>query len=53
MMNNIYRKTRIFVAFAILGFGAVSCLDKYPQSAIPESEAMKTFSALSREGSRR
>lgn len=44
MMNNIYRKTRIFVAFAILGFGAVSCLDKYPQSAIPESEAMKTFS---------
>ncbi|MGN0189777.1 MAG: RagB/SusD family nutrient uptake outer membrane protein [Candidatus Cryptobacteroides sp.] len=44
MMNSIFRKINIIASSAVLLLGTVSCLDKYPQSAIPEDEAMKTFS---------
>ncbi len=38
---NRYIKTAI--AFVASSFLAVSCLDKYPSSAIPEDEAMQTY----------
>lgn len=41
-MNIIYRIVKI-AASAALMLTAVSCLEKYPGSAIPEREAMKTY----------
>ena len=38
---NIFTKATAVIA---VSFGLVSCLDKLPGDAIPESEAMKTFS---------
>lgn len=43
MKNTLHHIIICLVAFAVLA-GTSSCLDKYPQSAIPQNKALKTFS---------
>ena len=43
MMKNIYNILLRTAAIIVVAFGTVSCLEKLPGNAIPESEGMKTF----------
>ena len=43
MMKRILKGTKHIVIIAAAMFGTVACLEKYPGSAIPQDEAMKTF----------
>ncbi len=42
-MKKIFSLIKVYVLIALVAFSATSCLDKDPQSAIPQTEAMKTF----------
>ena len=43
MMKNTYNILTRTVAVIAVAVGMVSCLEKLPGNAIPESEGMKTF----------
>lgn len=42
-MKTILHTITRYLAMLAVVFGTVSCLDKYPETSIPEKEAMKTF----------
>ena len=42
-MKTILHTITRYMAMLAVAFGTVSCLDKYPETSIPEKEAMKTF----------
>ena len=44
MIKNILHIIKIAAVSALIAGTAVSCLEKYPGSSIPEKDAMKTFS---------
>ena len=43
MMNKLSRYIKIAAAAVLLAAGTTSCLEKFPESAIPEDEAMENF----------
>ena len=36
------KKIKIYITLAAVAFSSVSCLDKYPEDAIPEGDAIRT-----------
>ena len=42
-MKKIFSLIKVYVLTALVAFSATSCLDKDPQSAIPQNDAMKTY----------
>ena len=41
------RKIKLYIALVAVLLSASSCLDKYPQDAIPQDDAIKTVSDAS------
>ena len=43
MMKSLIQNIKIGIVAVVALVSATSCLEKYPESAIPEGEAMQTF----------